>query len=65
MNKRRLGVRRWLSLPKVARLLQLSGEVVRSLIESGELPARQEGSHWLVALDEIDRFKIRRARGRK
>ncbi len=55
------GPRRWLSLPKVAKRLSLSGEAVLALIRTGELPAKLVGGRrWFVALDDIDVFQVRR-----
>ena len=56
---------RWISLPKVARRLGLSGESTLALIKAGELPARLVGGvRWFVALDDLDAFQIRRQQPR-
>jgi len=53
--------RQWLSLPKVARGLSLTGEQVVALIRAGELPATLVGgARWFVALDELEAYRMRR-----
>jgi hypothetical protein len=53
--------RKWVSLPKVARRLGLSGEAALALIKSGALPARLVGGvRWFVDIADLDAFVIRR-----
>ena len=60
-SNRRPGPRQWLSLPKVARRLGITGEAALALIKSGALPAKLfAGCRWFVALDDLDVYQIRR-----
>ena len=55
----------WLSLPKVARRLGLTGETALALIKTGELPATLVGGRgWFVRLDDVDAFQIRQQQPR-
>lgn len=54
----------WVSLPKAARRLSLTGEQIIALIHSGELPGKLVGGgRWFVALADLDAFRVRRQRG--
>ena len=56
----------WLTVPQVARYLQLSEAKVYELARSGDLPASKVGSQWRFAQEEIDSWMMRgTARPRK
>ena len=56
--------RKWVSLPKVAKRLSLTGEAALALIKSGALPARLVGGmRWFVDRADLERFVLERHRG--
>ena len=55
----------WLSLPKVARRLGLTGETALALIKTGELPATLVGgARWFVLLSDLDAYQMIRRQPR-
>jgi len=55
------GRRSWLSVPQVARLLELDPSTVRDAIKDGQLPATQptgEGGSWRIRIDQFEAYLL-------
>ncbi len=51
------------SLPEAAEYLGVHYMTVYRYIRTGRLPARQQGSHWLISSGDLDRFRKARTAG--
>jgi len=60
---------KWITPPKLAKLLGVNSNKVRGWIESGELRAVNLGNatrpRWRISQDELDAFVLRRTSGPK
>ena len=50
------GSRRVLSLSETAKAIRRGYEATRELVESGQIPGRQEGARWHIPLASVDAY---------